>query len=151
MPRNPARSRSILRLLIFNAQIKSQMTTFTLWRRQSQRNRTINPKSRSQGYGWSKYDTFPKSGFCLCFPQVWKHMWNLNLRPLTKPRPTDPQTHNNEKPKAAYDRAGGTAWWKIILRKGAPPSHTPNCELHGGPACQHRYCPPGTEHVPMNF
>lgn len=62
-----------------------------------------------------------------------------------------PQAHNNEKPKAAYDRAGGTAWWKIILRKGAPLSHTPNCELRGGPACQHGYCPPGTEHVPMNF
>ena len=136
-------------LLIFNAHIKSQVTTLTLQRIQAQRNTATNPKSTNQTHRCFKYDLFPKAGFLPLLPSRLKSIpcgtgtWGLS--------PTHgPQTHDNEKPRAACDRLGaqhaGKSSWERGLRH-----YTPNQELHDGPVPQAQVLLPGTEHVPMNF
>ena len=85
-------------LLIFNAHIKSQVTTLTLQRIQAQRNTATNPKSTNQRHRCFKYDLFPKAG----------RVYLVELEPEAshQAKAHGPQTHDNEKPRAACDRLG---------------------------------------------
>ena len=84
---------------------------------------------------------FPRLGFCLCFPQVWK-VYHVELEPEAshQAKVHGPQTRQREAQGSVW-QAGGTACWKIILRKRAPPLHPQSraawwsCPPSTGTAC----------------
>ena len=87
----------------------------------------------------------------ICFPRLGKYtMWNWNLRPLTKPRPMDPRHMTTRSPGQRVTGWGHSMLENHLEKEGSaitPPIKS--CMMVLSP--KHRYCLPGTAHVPMNF